>query len=110
MKIYWLIFQEWLKGSYSNLEWGLPCIETNSSVNLALFGLDITELQMRENRDFVVPVNILTPLTHAPFSWATWNTTVCLDACKELHMGGLKLKKSSLYMGIQASLFYIEYL
>ena len=25
---------------------------------------------MRENRDFVVPVNIFTPFAHAPFSWA----------------------------------------
>jgi len=34
---------------------------------------------MRENRDFVVPVNVLTPFAHAPFSWATRHTTVCLD-------------------------------
>ena len=29
---------------------------------------------MRENRDCVVPVNILTTFAHAPFSWAA-----CLD-------------------------------
>jgi len=34
---------------------------------------------MRENRDFVVPVNILTPFAHTPFSWAARHTTVCLD-------------------------------
>ena len=34
---------------------------------------------MRENRDFVVPVNILTLFAHAPFSWAARHTTVCLD-------------------------------
>ena len=34
---------------------------------------------MRENRDFVVPVNILTPFAHAPFSWAARHTTMCLD-------------------------------
>ena len=34
---------------------------------------------MRENRDFVVPVNILTPFARAPFSWAARHTTVCLD-------------------------------
>ena len=34
---------------------------------------------MCENRDFVVPVNILTPFAHAPFSWAARHTTVCLD-------------------------------
>jgi len=34
---------------------------------------------MRENRDFVVPVNILTPFACAPFSWAAQHTTVCLD-------------------------------
>ena len=34
---------------------------------------------MRENCDFVVPVNILTTFTRAPFSWAARHTTVCLD-------------------------------
>ena len=34
---------------------------------------------MHENRDFGVPVNILTPFARAPFSWATLHTTVCLD-------------------------------
>ena len=34
---------------------------------------------MCENRDFVVPVNILTPFARAPFSWAAQHTTVCLD-------------------------------
>ena len=34
---------------------------------------------MRENRDFVVPVNILTPFACAPFSWAARHTTACLD-------------------------------
>ena len=34
---------------------------------------------MRENRDSVVPVNILTPFARAPFSWAARHTTVCLD-------------------------------
>ena len=34
---------------------------------------------MRENRDFVVPVNILTPFARASFSWAARHTTVCLD-------------------------------
>ena len=36
---------------------------------------------MRENRDFVVPVNMLTTFAHAPFSWAARHTTVCLDHC-----------------------------
>ena len=39
---------------------------------------------MRENRDFVVPVNILTTFAHAPFSWAARHTTMCLDS--NLHM------------------------
>ena len=30
---------------------------------------------MRENRDFVIPVNILTPFAHALFSWAAQHTT-----------------------------------
>ena len=34
---------------------------------------------MRENCDFVVPVNILTTFACALFSWAAWHTTVCLD-------------------------------
>ena len=34
---------------------------------------------MRDNRDFVVPVNTLTPFVRALFSWATRHTTVCLD-------------------------------
>ena len=34
---------------------------------------------MHENRDFVVPVNILTPFAHALFSWAARHTTECLD-------------------------------
>ena len=33
---------------------------------------------MRENRDFVVPFNLLTSFAHASFSWATQHTTVCL--------------------------------
>jgi len=54
-------------------------MEANSTVNLVPFGSAITELQMRENRDFVVPVNMLTLFVHAPFSWAARHTTVCLD-------------------------------
>ena len=34
---------------------------------------------MRENCNFVVPVNILTPFACTPFSWAERLTTVCLD-------------------------------
>jgi len=34
---------------------------------------------MHENRDFSVPVNILTTFAHAQFSWAARHTTVCLD-------------------------------
>ena len=34
---------------------------------------------MRDNRNFVVPVNILTPVCARPFSWAARHTTVCLD-------------------------------
>ena len=37
--------------------------EANFTVNLVPFGLDITELQMHKNHNFVVPVNILTPFT-----------------------------------------------
>ena len=54
-------------------------MEANSTVNLVPLGQSITELQMRENRDFVVPVNILTTFACAPFSWAARHTTVCLD-------------------------------
>ena len=54
-------------------------MECISTVNLVPFGSGIMELLMRENLDFVVPVNILTPFAHAPFSWAAQHTTVCLD-------------------------------
>ena len=40
---------------------------------------------MRENRDFVVPVNILTTFAHAPFSWAARHTTVCLDGLLQVY-------------------------
>ena len=40
---------------------------------------------MRENRDFVVPVNILTTFARAPFSWAARHTTVCLDQATHVH-------------------------
>ena len=42
-------------------------MEANSTVNLVPFGYGITELRMRENHDFVVPVNILTPLRAPSF-------------------------------------------
>ena len=54
-------------------------MEANSTVNLVPFGEDITELWMRENCDFVVPVNMLTPFVHAPFSWAARHTNTCLN-------------------------------
>ena len=42
---------------------------------------------MRENRDFVVPVNILITFARAPFSWAARHTTVCLDKNKKKNFG-----------------------
>ena len=33
---------------------------------------------MRENRNFVVPVNTLTPFVRTPFFWAAQQTAVCL--------------------------------
>jgi len=60
-------------------------METNSTVNLLPFGEDITELRMHENREFVVPINILTPFARTPFSWAARHTTVCLDFSNELY-------------------------
>jgi len=54
-------------------------MEANSTVNLVPFGEDIAELRIGENCDFVVPVNILTPLVHTLFSTAAQHTTVCLD-------------------------------
>ena len=43
--------------------------EANFTVNLVPFGLDITELQMHKNHNFVVPVNILTPFTRTRATW-----------------------------------------
>ena len=60
---------------------------------------------MCENRDFVVPVNILTPFARALFSWATRHTTVCLDwrmrIFTELYL--MKFGKSTifLYKGVE---------
>ena len=42
---------------------------------------------MRENHDFVVPVNILTPFARTPFSWAARHTTMCLDSSSEFASG-----------------------
>ena len=44
-------------------------MEANSAIDLVPFAEGITELQMRENRYFVVPVDILTLFAHVPFSW-----------------------------------------
>ena len=38
---------------------------------------------MRENCEFVVPVNILTLFARALFSWAARHITVCLDSGDE---------------------------
>ena len=54
-------------------------MEANSTVNLVPFGEDIMELKIRENHDFVVPVNILIPFVHTTCIWATRHTTVCVD-------------------------------
>ena len=43
---------------------------------------------MREHHDFVVPVNILTPFVHTPFSWTTRHTTVCLDYLRTVSIWG----------------------
>ena len=56
---------------------------------------------MRENRDFVVPVNILTTFARAPFSWAARHTTVCLDMKlnkKYLMQQSLKKKRGNWHM------------
>ena len=77
-KFCWFVSQEWLEGSYSNFKCALPCMKANSTVNLVPFGLDIKELWIRENRYFVVPVNILTLFVRPPFSWAAWAPPVFL--------------------------------
>ena len=58
---------------------------------------------MCENRDFVVPVNILTPFVRTLFFWATQHTTMCLD--EVIHEWILKSRnnkkfKFELQMGI----------
>ena len=47
-------------GVFFNLEYGIP----SSIVNMVPFGLDITDLHLCENRNFVLPVNILTLFVH----------------------------------------------
>ena len=75
MKIFWLISQERLEDLIQIWNRASP----DSTVNLGIFGWDIMELWMRENCNFVVPVNILTYFTCTPFSWAAQHTTVYLD-------------------------------
>ena len=58
-------------------------MEVYSTVNLVPFEQDIMELRMRENRDFVVPVNILNLFACAPFSWAVQQ---CLDMSMQLRL------------------------
>ena len=69
-----------LHKSYSNLECGLPFMEANSSVNLVPFGKDIMELRIRANRNFIVPVNTLTPFAHASFLGPHY-TLLCVLIC-----------------------------
>ena len=80
LKVLLLVSREWLKESSLNLEGGLTWVESTSTVNLVPFGLGITELQMHENCEFVVPVNILTLFVRTLFSEAARHTTVCLDS------------------------------
>ena len=76
INFFWFIVSwEWLNKFSSNLECGLPQVEGTSIVNLVPFGSDIMELWMRQNCDFAVPVNILTPFACAPFL----ELHVCLD-------------------------------
>ena len=95
MEVCKLISREWLKGSCSNLECGLPCVKANSTVNLVSFGLGIMELHMHENRDFVTPFNVLTPFACTPFSWAARHITMCLDHMTSLITGGRRFSEGT---------------
>ena len=79
-KVWLLLSQEWPKESSLKFECGLPLVEGTFIINLMPLGSSIMELRMRENREFVVPVNILTLFACAPFSWSAQHTTVCLGS------------------------------
>ena len=87
-KICWLKSQESLEEYYSNLRYGLPWVEANSTVNLVPFGIRIMELQMCENCNFVAPVNIPTPFACTLFSWAAQHMS--LDQIKMIKYIGWK--------------------
>jgi len=63
--------------SSSNFECGIPWVEGTYTVNLVPFGSGVRELRMCENRNFGVPVNILTLFVRPVFLCRT--TTMCLD-------------------------------
>jgi len=67
--------------------------------NLVLFGQETTELRTCVKSYFVPRGNIITLCTHAPFSWATRHTTVCLD-CLMPHGVGLCDSKISIISSI----------
>ena len=54
-------------------------MESNSTVNLVTLGKGVTKLCMRENRNSVFPVNMVTPFEHAQFSRAAQHTATCID-------------------------------
>ena len=66
LRVWLLVSPEWLEEPCSNLKCRLCWVEGSSVVNLVPLGPHITELQMHENRNFVVLVNILTPFSPPP--------------------------------------------
>ena len=54
----------------------------NYTVNLVPFGEGFMELRIRENRNFVVPVNVLTLFVHAHFlgqHYTLLSVLICLN-------------------------------
>jgi len=80
-----IFFKSYLRNGWRNFlqiwNMALPWVEGTSVVNLVLFRSDIMELHMCKNCSFVLPVNMLTLFGCVLFSWATWHTSMCLDAC-----------------------------
>jgi len=74
-----LIFQEQLAQFTSDLTCVLSRYAGTCTVNLVLFGKETMELRTCVKPHFVFLVNILPLCAYAPFSWAAWHTTMCLD-------------------------------
>ena len=76
LKAWFLVSRKWLKKLSLNLECGLPWVEGTSIANVVPFRLNIMELHMRENAEFVVLVYSL--CLHSPRFLVPDDTLPCV--------------------------------